>query len=284
MKRALNGTEVQDMSSGFSYHEMTLAMKSLKKSSSPGPDGVPASIINLMWNIIKTPVTDTINHHLANEQLPDEYLTARLKLLPKKGDNRNLKNWRPITVLNSKYKLLSAAYTNRLKRVVDKLVGTSQKGFSSIRRAHEVLLNLSEEISLRAMDTASSCAISFDFAAAFDTIDHNYIYEVMKFYKFPSFMISALKTMIGKRNARIITDEGELSIPFAIRRGVPQGDLHSPLTFIIATSLLLENLLHVGQSGSGIGKFKRTVEAFADDIGVLSSYPICWGKKLEYCL
>lgn len=57
-------------------------------------------------------------------------------------------------------------------------------------------------------------------------------------------MIGALKTMIGKRTARIIDDRGTLSKPFAIRRGIPQGDLHSPLTFIILTSPLLENLIH----------------------------------------
>lgn len=180
---------------------MTRAVNTLKLKSAPGPDGIPARLLKSLWGIIKIPLTNTINWHLINNQLPTDYLTAKLRLIPKKGDSRIMKNWRPITVLNSKYKLLSSAYTNRVKTVVNKIVGTAQKGFSSIRRAHEVLLNLSKEISTRAYDTAPSCTISFDFAAAFDTIDHDYIYAVMRFFGFPANMIGILRTMIGRRSA-----------------------------------------------------------------------------------
>lgn len=104
-----------------------------------------------------------------------------------------MKNWRPITVLNSKYKLLSSVYTNRLKKVIDTLVGCQQKGFSSIRQAHEVLLNLSHDIHERVGESKASCGISFDFAAAFDTIDHNYIYAIMHLFDFPKKMEDMLK-------------------------------------------------------------------------------------------
>ena len=107
LNRKLNNQESESVDGEFTYEEMTVAVKTLKMSSAPGPDGIPAKILKLMWKFIKIPLTNTINGHLNRKQLPDDYLTAKLRLIPKKGDSTLMKNWRPITVLNSKYKLLS---------------------------------------------------------------------------------------------------------------------------------------------------------------------------------
>lgn len=125
---------------------------------------------------MEIPIINTFNKIIEKGTLPADYCTARLKLIPKKGDPTMIKNWRPITILNSKYKLLSACFTNRLKKVVDKIVGSRQKGFTSIRRAHKMVLNLSEYAKECINIGASSCIISFDFAQAFDSVDHGYIF------------------------------------------------------------------------------------------------------------
>ena len=174
-------------------------------------------------------------------------------------------------MLNSKYKILSACFTNRIKTVVDKIVGERQKGFSSKRRAHEVIINLAGYAKKIIEKNHKGCIISFDFAQAFDTVDHNYIREVFRLYEFPITTINMLKTLITGRNARIIDDNNNLSIPFTIGRGVPQGDLHSPLTFIIAISPLLAELEWGKVSESpldGILKYS-CIESFADDLTVV---------------
>lgn len=122
-RSSLNKEEIQSMSGEFTRAELDKAVKSLKHRSAFGPDGTPAKLLLKNWNIIASPLTRTFNRHLEHGILPPNYRTARLKLIPKKGDKTNIKNWRPITILNSKYKLISAAYTNRVKRVVDKIVG-----------------------------------------------------------------------------------------------------------------------------------------------------------------
>lgn len=169
-------------------------MKSLKLCSAPGPDGIPSSCMKLFWSILGYPLRATMNYYANTGILPSDYLTGRLKLILKNGSATELKSWRPITILNIRYKLYSIMYTNR-RRVVARLVGRSQKGFSSICRAHEALVNLSELINQDVESDAASCAIRFDFASAFDKVDHGYTLAVMRLFGFLEKMIGILTLM-----------------------------------------------------------------------------------------
>lgn len=124
--------------------ELDRCIANLKIALALGPDGIPLSFIKNFWPIIKHPIKETFNHHLRNKTLPEKYRSAHLKLIPKPGDTKLIKNWQPITVLNAKYKLLSAVYMDRLKKVIAQIVGREQKGFSCERRAHEAILNMTK--------------------------------------------------------------------------------------------------------------------------------------------
>ena len=74
--------------------------------------------------------------------------------LPKPNKSReNLKNWRPISLLNVIYKLASTVISNRLKSVLHKLIHDDQKGFiagrfigENIRLIYDVILRHSSKI------------------------------------------------------------------------------------------------------------------------------------------
>lgn len=80
------------MSGELTRTELDKAVKSLKTTSAPGPDGIPSALLVRTWDKIATPQMKSFNHHLRANCLPKDYLTARLKLLPKKGDKHVLKN------------------------------------------------------------------------------------------------------------------------------------------------------------------------------------------------
>jgi hypothetical protein len=64
---------------------------------------------------------------LIEGRLPDNFRTALIWLLPKKGDMSQIKNWRPISLLSYFYKINLKAMNIRLAKVIDKLTYLNQK-------------------------------------------------------------------------------------------------------------------------------------------------------------
>ena len=98
-----------------------------------------------------------------------------LTLLPKKGDLQQIRNWRPVSLLCSDYKLLSKALANRLKKVMEQLIHRTQtycvpgrtivENVSLIRDILEASSSLGSEAGL----------VSLDREKAFDRLEHRYL-------------------------------------------------------------------------------------------------------------
>jgi uncharacterized protein YbaP (TraB family) len=72
---------------------------------------------------------DTLNFWWEKEEIPEEILQARIVLIFKKGDSSNLGNYRPISLLNSIYKIVAAIIQKRLADTIDPYLQTTQYGF-----------------------------------------------------------------------------------------------------------------------------------------------------------
>ena len=69
-------------------------------------------------------------YYLQKGELPETQRQGTIICIPKQGKIRNLlKNWRPITLLNTTYKLFSAILAERFKIVVPSITKDDQKGF-----------------------------------------------------------------------------------------------------------------------------------------------------------
>ena len=86
------------------------SLKTMKNSKSPGSDGLTAEFYKFFWIDIKNPLLDSIEHAFTKGELSIEQKRGILTLIPKKDKNRlYLKNWRPITLLNTDYKIIAKA-------------------------------------------------------------------------------------------------------------------------------------------------------------------------------
>ena len=71
-----------------------------------------------------------------------------------------------------------------------------------------------------------------DFSKAFDSINQDYIFETIEFFKFGQNFINIEKTMLKDRKCTFMIDGFETR-SFKIGRGVPQGDTASPIPILI---------------------------------------------------
>ncbi len=82
-------------------------------------DGLPVDFYNIFWKEISKDLSLVLMNSLENGFLPISCRRAILTLLPKKCDLQEIKNWRPVALLSTDYKLLSKVLAMRLKKTME---------------------------------------------------------------------------------------------------------------------------------------------------------------------
>ena len=102
--------------------EILKAIKKLNNNKSPGSDGLTKEFYITFWEQLKEHLTQLYANIFLNNEMTKTQTTAIIKLLYKKNDPTDLKNWRPIDILNIDYKILSTILANRLKPIMHKII------------------------------------------------------------------------------------------------------------------------------------------------------------------
>ena len=109
----------------------------LKINKSPGDDGIVSEFYKEYWYLIRKEFTRVLTYIFdANTLSPSQY-NAILTLLYKKGEREDIRNWRPISLLNVDYKIITKILAERLKKVLPSIIHSDQKGFVQGRNIQE---------------------------------------------------------------------------------------------------------------------------------------------------
>ena len=234
--------EKNSLEQELTIEELDNSVDKAKSKSAPGADGISNEFIKEYWIFFRKPLFRLAQHCYNNNTLTDPFRSAEIKLIPKKGDIKLLKNWRPISMLNCFYKIISRAVTLRLKKYMDKLTPVCQKGYSTSRRCQEVLLQLIENIDQCKKNNKNAALLSLDIKKAFDSIGHRFIDKVLDFFNFGPVMKKWLLLLCTNRKACIRLDNNETTSYFNLLRGNAQGDIVSPFLFLLGYQILLFKL------------------------------------------
>ena len=107
---------------------MSNTLKVTKNNVAPGPGGFGGAYYKMFWKYLKIIVVGAIREVYKNKELPHSQRLGIIALIPKADkDKRYIKNWRPLTLLETFYKLISATLANRIKPVLNTILGRHQK-------------------------------------------------------------------------------------------------------------------------------------------------------------
>jgi len=254
----------------ITLNECLKALKNMKNSKSPGADGITTEFYKFFWKDIGIYLLRSIKETYNKEKLSDYQRLGVITCLPKPGKTKEyIKNWRPISLLNIDYKILSTVLANRLKEPLQYLISSSQKGFLKNRNMSEctrLIFDIFHEMESRNMD---GILLLIDYEKAFDSIEWGFIEKTLKYFQFGEQFIKWIKILYTDIESCILNN-GHCSNRFLIERGVRQGDPLSPYLFILATEILTLALnRNEDIKGINIDNTVYLSSLYADDSSIL---------------
>ncbi len=252
----------------FTVNECFKVLNTFKNNKAPGNDGLTASFYKRFWHLISKQLIDCFNTAMEKGELSNSQKQGVITLIQKSGkDKRYIKNYRPITLLNVDVKIASKVIATRLQEVLPSLIGSEQSAFvkdryigDPIRTAHDLLFFTKHQ-------NIPGILLTIDFEKAYDSVDHEYLFKVLKTFNFSEHFINCIKVFYTNISSCVMNN-GLSTKYFNVNRGLRQGDPNSCYLFVLAIELLL---IHI-RNNDNIKGINITPEVsvkmacYADDI------------------
>jgi hypothetical protein len=106
----------------FSEKEVTDALFQIGPLKAPGPDGFPGRIYQRNWACLKREIIAEVLSFFDTGKMPQGVNDTAIVLIPKVHHPDDLKDFRPISLCNVIYKIVSKCMVNRLRPLLDELI------------------------------------------------------------------------------------------------------------------------------------------------------------------
>ena len=167
----------------LTYEELDIAVRGLKKERTPGPDGIPADFYKVFWSEIRELLYKVYESAYAEEQLPELTMSGILNLIPKPNkDSRYLKNLRPITLLNTDYKIIEKVIANRMLPCLHRLIHENQTGFMPGRRISINIRKILDILEYTKIKKIPGLILNLDYQKVFDRIEISSTIKALQFF------------------------------------------------------------------------------------------------------
>jgi len=179
----LNEDQKEECEGIIRMDECVNALKCMKNGKTPGLDGYHCEVYNFFWQDIKYLVLDSINYAYHSGSLSIDQRRGIITLTPKSGKDRTLlKSWRPISLLNTDYKIIAKSLANRLKPNLPLLIHPDQTGFVKNRYIGENCRLIGDILHLACKKQISGFLLLVDFQKAYDSVEWKYIEKILPLF------------------------------------------------------------------------------------------------------
>jgi hypothetical protein len=204
---------------------------------SPGLDGILTEFYSKFWEVIGPNFTRMISSAIAVGRLPAGMTEGLIALFPKEGDRECLSNWRPITLLNSAYKIFAKALHIRLQGLLLDIIHEDQSAFLPLRFILDNVLAQHETIAWAQESRQDLLMLKLDFTKAYDVVSWRFLFATMRKMGIPAGFISMAQMLFQDAEAAVSLN-GEATVHFPIQRGVRQGCPLAPYLFLLVAEAL----------------------------------------------
>ena len=187
-------------------------------------------------------------------------------MLEKKDkDKRFIKNWRPISLLNTDMKIISKVLSKRIKGVSPYLISSNQTAYVKNRFISESGRVISDILELTKTLALEGFLVTIDIEKAVDSVNHCFLLQILRKFGFGIDFVSWIKTILKNQESCIING-GKTTKYFKLERGTRQGDPISAYLFVFVLEIFFIFVKN-NPKVKGLNFFKHEFlyTAYADD-------------------
>ena len=216
---------------------------SLDGNKTPGSDGLPSEFYNFFGEDISDLLHQSYLHAFESGKLSASQKQGVITLVSKKGKNlTDLKSWRPISILNTDYKILAKVVATRIKKALPEINDTDQIGYMEGRFCGENIRLISDIIiDFCSFNKKPGLILLVDFEKAFDTVNLSFLKKSVTKYGFGKNFQKWI-SILYNNIVSCVTNNGYQSQYFQLTRGIGQGCPLSALLFLLIAEVIANTL------------------------------------------
>ena len=193
----LSSDQASSCEGQMTLDEMTFALKKMNSNKASGPDGLSVEFYVKFWDRLGPYLCRVLYAYYHAGEMCESMKTSNMRVIFKKGDRKNLKNWRPISLLNVNYKICSKVLSLRLSKVLEFIVDPDQTCSVPGRKITSNLHILRDVLDYIDRTNETGILISLDQEKAFDRVNRTFLLNLLSLSVFvhPFVFGSILYTM-----------------------------------------------------------------------------------------
>ncbi|GJY96199.1 RNA-directed DNA polymerase, eukaryota, reverse transcriptase zinc-binding domain protein [Tanacetum coccineum] len=248
-----------ELESSISKDEFKRVVWDCGLDKSPGPDGFTFGFFRRYWNLLGGDLFDAVSYFFFHGSFPKGGNSSFIALIPKIQDAKMVKDFRPISLIGSLYKIIAKILANRLIVVLGDLVNEVQSAFVANRQILDGPFIVNELIQWCKSKKKQYMVFNVDFEKAYDSVRWDFLDDVLKKFGFGDRWRGWIQSCLSSSRGSILVN-GSPTNEFQFYKGLKQGDPLSPFLFIL---VMKNDVVFMGHwSDSNISFIVQVLECF----------------------
>ena len=213
--------------------EVMKYLKSLKPNKSPGPDCISPVILRSCASELAPLISYLVNEPFQFGHLPDDWRSADIVPLHKKGSKHLRENYRPISLTSIVFKISEKIVRNKITSFWQNqvVINKNQFGFLQGRSTTTQLLSTIHDFAKSRNSSYATDVIFLDLAKAFDSVPHERLLIKLRSLGLEENLLNWLRHFLTCRKQRVVV-RGTFSEWAPVVSGTPQGAILGPILLV----------------------------------------------------